>query len=237
MNQRPGPVGASALSSTPSTMHLRPIFWMLPSAFSSMVVRPPAMLPLVGCESRQVAGLVAVDHLLVAVEHEHELLAHLVVAAARGDQVLAAGELGGLAEAQRHAVRRSSLSKALPTVGIGAAAGGGVGFAALGGDPQLVERALLALQLAGPLHEFLAALRGAHDGVVVAVPSMPKPPPACRWRRCRRPPSSSSRPRCRSRPPRRHWGCSRCRSACGNAGPGRRRTAAGRRGAGSPACP
>ncbi len=51
MNHRPGPVGISALSMTPSTMHLRPIFWMLPSAFSSMVVRPPAMLPLVGCES------------------------------------------------------------------------------------------------------------------------------------------------------------------------------------------
>src|SRR5258706_63653 len=51
MNHKPGPVGVSALSSTPSTRHLRPIFWMLPSAFSSMVVRPPAMLPLVGCES------------------------------------------------------------------------------------------------------------------------------------------------------------------------------------------
>src|SRR5688500_3974282 len=51
MNHRPGPVGISALSSTPSTTHLRPIFWMLPSAFSSMVVSPPAMLPLVGCES------------------------------------------------------------------------------------------------------------------------------------------------------------------------------------------
>jgi hypothetical protein len=41
-------VGISALSSTPSTVHFLPIFWMLPSAFSSMVVRPPAMLPLVG---------------------------------------------------------------------------------------------------------------------------------------------------------------------------------------------
>src|SRR5258706_4782318 len=51
MNQRPGAVGVSALSSTPSIRHLRPIFWILPSAFSSMVVRPPAMLPLVGCES------------------------------------------------------------------------------------------------------------------------------------------------------------------------------------------
>src|SRR5688572_3232412 len=51
MNHRPGCVGCSALSNTPSTMHWRPIFWILPSAFSSIVVRPPAMLPLVGCES------------------------------------------------------------------------------------------------------------------------------------------------------------------------------------------
>ncbi|MNC93396.1 hypothetical protein D3C83_100140 [compost metagenome] len=51
MNQRPGLVGVSALSSTPTTLHFLPIFWMLPSAFSSIVVRPPAMLPLVGCES------------------------------------------------------------------------------------------------------------------------------------------------------------------------------------------
>ena len=48
MNQRPGCVGASALSMTPSTVQRLPIFWMLPSAFSSIVVRPPAMLPLVG---------------------------------------------------------------------------------------------------------------------------------------------------------------------------------------------
>ena len=48
MNHRPLCVGISALSSTPSTVHFLPIFWMLPSAFSSMVVRPPSMLPLVG---------------------------------------------------------------------------------------------------------------------------------------------------------------------------------------------
>ena len=44
-------LGASCLSRAPITLHFLPIFWMLPSAFSSMVVRPPAMLPLVGCES------------------------------------------------------------------------------------------------------------------------------------------------------------------------------------------
>ena len=53
MNHKPGPVGASALSRAPITLHFLPIFWMLPSAFSSMVVRPPSMLPLVGCESHR----------------------------------------------------------------------------------------------------------------------------------------------------------------------------------------
>ncbi len=51
MNHRPGPSGISALSITPSTRHCLPIFWMLPSAFSSMVVSPPAILPLVGWDS------------------------------------------------------------------------------------------------------------------------------------------------------------------------------------------
>ena len=82
MNHRPGPVGTSALSSTPSTRHFLPIFWMLPSAFSSMVVSPPAMLPLVGWESDQIAGLVPLDHFLVAVEHGHEFFCDLGRAAA-----------------------------------------------------------------------------------------------------------------------------------------------------------
>ncbi len=37
---------------------VRPIFSRGLSAFSSIVVRPPAMLPLVGCEVREVIGLV-----------------------------------------------------------------------------------------------------------------------------------------------------------------------------------
>ena len=51
INHKPGPVGISALSITPSTRHFLPIFWILPIAFSSMVVSPPRILPLVGCES------------------------------------------------------------------------------------------------------------------------------------------------------------------------------------------
>ena len=105
---------------------------------------------------------------LVAVEHELELLAHLVVAAARGHQVLAAGELGGLAEAQRHLVR-VELVEGVAHGRVRAAARGGVRLAALGGDPQVLQRPLLAAQLGGPLHVLLGRLRGAHDGVVVAV--------------------------------------------------------------------
>ena len=185
----------------------------------------------------QVARLVPVDDLLVAVEHELEFLAHLVVAAARGDQVLAAGELGGLAEHQRHAVR-VELVEGVADGGVGAAARGGVGLAALGGDPQVLERALLAAQLARPLQVFARRLRGAHDGVVVAVPlDAEEGHRLAGLARCRRRPSSPSRPRCRSPPPRRRSGSSRCRSACGSAGRGRRRTAAARRDAAAPSCP
>ena len=58
-------------------MHLRPIFWMLPSAFSSIVVSPPAMLPFVGCESDRSDVLWRLIDLLVAVEHAHEVGAHV----------------------------------------------------------------------------------------------------------------------------------------------------------------
>ena len=52
MKYSPGlPGGACAGSSTSTKRVVRPIFCRLPNAFSSMVVRPPAMLPLVGCDS------------------------------------------------------------------------------------------------------------------------------------------------------------------------------------------
>ena len=79
----------------------------------------------------QVAGLVAIDDFLVAVEDELELLAHRVVPAARGDQLLAPGELGGFAEHQRDAVR-VELVESIAHGRIRAAAGGRVGLAALG---------------------------------------------------------------------------------------------------------
>jgi hypothetical protein len=108
----------------------------------------------------EVAGLVAVDHVLVAVEHEHEALAHRVAGAARGDDVLAAGELGRLAEAQR-AAERCSLSKALPTVGLAPQPLVVSLSPHFGADPELGDRAGLALLLARPLHVLARRLAGA----------------------------------------------------------------------------
>ena len=116
----------------------------------------------------EVGGAPAVDHVLVAVEHEHEALAHRIVGAARRDDVLAAGDLGGLAEDQGGA-ERMQLVEGVADGRVGAAAGSGVGLAALGGDPQVGDRAVHALQRGRVLHEFLGCLRRAHDRVVVAV--------------------------------------------------------------------
>ena len=90
------------------------------------------------------------------------------VVAARRDDLLAAGQLGGLAEAQGGA-QRVQLVEGIADRRVGAAAAGGVALAALGADPQLVDRAHLALLLAGPLHVLARRLAGAQDGVVVAV--------------------------------------------------------------------
>src|ERR1700749_3465922 len=53
MNHRPLPFGASAGLRQPTNFVFLPSFSILPSAFSSMVVRPPRMLPLVGCDSER----------------------------------------------------------------------------------------------------------------------------------------------------------------------------------------
>ncbi len=55
MNQRPLRGAGSAGSNAPSTC-ARPIFWRLPMAFYSMVVRPSVMLPWVGWEPRRSAS-------------------------------------------------------------------------------------------------------------------------------------------------------------------------------------
>src|SRR5207245_2396834 len=51
---------------------------------------------------------------------------------------------------------------------------GGVGFAALGGDPQILQRALLAPQLGGPLQVSFRGARGELDRLWSPWPSMPK---------------------------------------------------------------
>jgi hypothetical protein len=126
-------------------MHFLPIFWI-----------------------GEVARLVAVDHLLVAVEHEHEALLHLRRAAALGHDALAAGDLGGLAEHQRVA-GLVELVEGVADRRVRAAARGGVALPALGRHPELVDGAGLALLLARHLHELAGGAAGAQDGVVVAV--------------------------------------------------------------------
>ena len=54
MKLSPARLGRSAGASA-STTGAVPVFWMLPSAFSSMVDRPPRMLPWVGCEPSRFA--------------------------------------------------------------------------------------------------------------------------------------------------------------------------------------
>ena len=45
---KPGPLLGSSAGSRTSINCLEPIFWKLPNAFSSIVVKPPAILPAVG---------------------------------------------------------------------------------------------------------------------------------------------------------------------------------------------
>jgi hypothetical protein len=86
----------------------------------------------------------------------------------RGHDLLAAGQLGRLAEAQVVA-QRVQLVEGVAHRRVGAAAAGGVALAALGADPQLVDRAHLALLLARPLHVLACHLAGLHDRRVVAM--------------------------------------------------------------------
>src|SRR5208282_5200572 len=97
-----------------------------------------------------------------------EVGAHALVAAASGDDVLAAGELGSLAEDQG-AARRVELVEGIAHRGIRATARGGVRFPAFARHPQLLEVALDALLLARPLEQFPGRFRRPHDRVVVAM--------------------------------------------------------------------
>src|SRR6266571_9000894 len=125
-------------------------------------------VPLGRLRIHEIARFVAVDHFLVAVEHEHELVAHRGRPATGGHELFAAGELGRFAENERHAVL-VELVEGVSHAGIRAYPGCGVRFSALGRYPQILERPLLAAQFRSPLHVILRRLGGAADGFHVAV--------------------------------------------------------------------
>src|SRR6266404_3534756 len=83
--------------------------------------------------------------------------------------MLAARELGGLAEDERHALR-IELVERVAYARIRADAGRRVGLAALGGDPEVLERPLLPPELGSPLHVLLGRLRGALHRLEIAMP-------------------------------------------------------------------
>ena len=119
-------------------------------------------------------------------------------AAARRDDLLAAGELGGLAEHQR-AAGIVQLVERIADRRVGAAARGRVRLAAFGGDPQFRRAGIprAASSLAYCTHLACAAFEARMIVSWSPCSSMPKPSPACRSRRCRRPrawSSSSSMP-------------------------------------------
>ena len=121
------------------------------------------MLPLVGCELREVVRLVRFDDLvLIGLPHLVPLLADLRGRGPRLGDVLAAGDLGGLAE---HAVDalRDQLVVHVADRRAGGETGRGVALAAFRRDPQLGEVALLALELGGLLQIVLGDARGLGD--------------------------------------------------------------------------
>ena len=74
----------------PHNRFFLPIFCRLPKAFSSMVVRPPAMLPFGGLTAGKIVGLVAIDHLLIFIECRHEIAPPLRQWPARSLQTISA---------------------------------------------------------------------------------------------------------------------------------------------------
>ena len=116
----------------------------------------------------KVGGLVIVNHLGVTVEECGEFAADLIVDATGLHQMLAAGKFGGFTEHQRAAffiqlVERVTDGRA------GGQTGGGVGFAAFAGNPQVGDGAFHFLKSGSVLHEFLRLAGSAGDGVDLAV--------------------------------------------------------------------
>jgi len=82
--------------------------------------------------------------------------------------MFAAGDFGGFTK-ECGGRRFPTACQSVANGGVGRDAGGGVGLAALGGNPQLVDFAFGALQLGGKVHEFLGLARSGADGLKVAV--------------------------------------------------------------------
>src|SRR5262249_28277013 len=116
----------------------------------------------------EIIDLVRLDHVVFVGEPRAiPLLAGLGARSARLWKMFGAGGLRGLAE---HAVDplRYELVVHVADGRAGGEAGGGIGLAALGGDPQVGDGALLARKLRGPLQVVLGDARGLGDGAEVA---------------------------------------------------------------------
>ena len=124
----------------------------------------------------QIGRLVALDHGLVAVEHLHEVgSAPCRPCAALGDDFFAAGDLRRFAEHERGA-ERMQLVECVADGRVGAAARGGVGFAAFGRNPEVADRAFDTLCSSVACCTYSLA---AFDAFMIVSwspwPSMPKP--------------------------------------------------------------
>ncbi len=82
--------------------------------------------------------------------------------------MLAAGDLGGLAEDAVNALGQQLVIH-IADGRAGRETRRGVALAAFGRDPQLGDRAFLALEFGSVMHEFLRLARGVHDRLQVAI--------------------------------------------------------------------
>jgi hypothetical protein len=108
------------------------------------------------------------DHVLVVVEHFHEVSAHLFGSAAGSHQMLTTRQFGGFAKHQC-GTQAIKFVKGIAHGRVGAASRCGVRFTAFGRNPEVRNRALHAVQAGGVLHHLLGRLGSTHDGVMVAV--------------------------------------------------------------------
>ena len=108
------------------------------------------------------------DHVLVVIEHFHEVCSYLFGTAACSHQMLTTRQLGGFAKHQCCA-QAIQFVKGVAYRWVGAATRGGIGFTAFGRNPEVRDRAFHAVQTGRVLHHLFGGLGGVHDGFVVAV--------------------------------------------------------------------